>query len=103
MGICSHLSIALTSLLILPLWLFTFFAAQPGHSIMRSPSRPVPRQHWAVPVRREETLAVRDQFRKVGWRPPNHKPKTTKLVASAKSLWDRYVVPSDLQAVSRYV
>jgi hypothetical protein len=70
---------------------------------MRSPFRPVPREHRSVPVRREETLAVRDQFRRVGWRPPNHKPKTTKLVTSAKSLWDRYVVPGDLQAVSKYL
>jgi hypothetical protein len=52
---------------------------------MRSPSHPVPRQPWTVPVRREETLAVRDQILAVGWRPPNHKPKTTKPVLLAKS------------------
>ena len=54
-------------------------------------------------VRREATLEVRDQFRKVGQPPPNHIPKTTKLAASAKSLWDRYVVPDDLQVVLRYL
>jgi hypothetical protein len=70
---------------------------------MRPPFRPAPRQHWTILVRHEETSAVRDQFRKVGWRPPNHKPKTTKLVASAKSLWDRYVIPGDLQAVAKYL
>ncbi len=40
---------------------------------------------------REETLVIREKFRKVGWRPPTHKPKTTKVVAWAKTLWDRYV------------
>ena len=39
----------------------------------------------------EEILAIREEFRKVGWCPPNHKPKTTKNVAYAKSVWDRYV------------
>ena len=63
----------------------------------------VSRPYWTVRVSREETLVIREKFRKVGWRPPNHKPKKAKLVASAKSLWDRYVVPGDLQAVSRYV
>jgi len=67
-------------------------------------SRPVPqRQHWTVPVSREETLAVREKFRRVGWRAPNHKPKTAKIVAWAKNLWDRYLTPSDLQVVSEYV
>jgi hypothetical protein len=51
----------------------------------------VSRSHWTVPVSREETLVIREKFRKVGWRPPNHKPNTTKVVAWAKSLWDRYV------------
>src|SRR5271170_263517 len=60
-------------------------------------SRPVPqRQHWTVPVAREETLAVREKFRKVGWRPPFHKPSTSKVVARAKSLWDRYVTTSSI-------
>ena len=43
-------------------------------------SRPVPhRQHWTVPVSREETLAVREKFRRVSWRAPNHKPKNNQL------------------------
>jgi hypothetical protein len=32
--------------------------------------------HWIDPVSREEELARREKFQKVGWRPPNHKPKT---------------------------
>jgi hypothetical protein len=67
-------------------------------------SRPVPhRQRWTVPVSREETLAVQEKFRRVDWRAPNHKPKTTKIVAWAKNLWDRYLTPVDLQVVSGYV
>jgi hypothetical protein len=87
--------------------MFTLFPAEPGHSIMSEiplQSRPVPhRQHWTVPVSREETLAVREKFQRVGWRAPNHKPKTTKIVAWAKNLWDRYLAPIDLQVVSGYV
>jgi hypothetical protein len=51
----------------------------------------VSRPYWTVRVSREETLVIREKFRKVGWRPPNHKPKTTKVVTWAKSLWDSYV------------
>jgi hypothetical protein len=55
--------------------------------------RPVPpRPHWTDPVSREETLARREKFRKIGWLPPNHKPKTKKVIATAKKLWDRYVI-----------
>jgi hypothetical protein len=50
-----------------------------------------PHPHWTDPVSREETLARREKFRKVGWRPPNHKPKTKRVIASAKRVWDRYV------------
>jgi hypothetical protein len=53
-----------------------------------------PQLHWTVPVAREETLAVREKFRKMGWRPPIHKPSTSKVVARAKSLWDRYMTTS---------
>src|SRR5271156_3323673 len=54
---------------------------------------PVPlRPHWTEPVSREETLARREKFRKVGWLPPNHKPKTKKIIATAKRLWDKYVI-----------
>ena len=35
----------------------------------------------AVPVSHDERLAVREKLRHVGWRPPNHKPNTTKIVA----------------------
>jgi hypothetical protein len=65
-----------------------------------STSRPTSvssRPHWTVPVSREETLARREQFRKVGWRPPNYKRKTTKNIAWAKSTWDRYVTHDDLR------
>jgi hypothetical protein len=31
------------------------------------------RQHWTVPVSREETLAIREKFQKIDWRPPNLK------------------------------
>jgi hypothetical protein len=39
-------------------------------------------------VSREETLAGREKFRKIGWFAPNHKPKTKKVIATAKRLWD---------------
>jgi len=51
-----------------------------------------PRPHWTEPVSREETLARREKFQKIGWLPPNHKPKTKKVIATAKRLWDRYVI-----------
>jgi hypothetical protein len=55
--------------------------------------RPVPpRPHWTEPVSREETLARREKFQKIGWLPPNHKPKTKKGIATAKRLWDKYVI-----------
>jgi hypothetical protein len=41
-------------------------------SVIRTVSH---RQHWTVPVSREETLAVREKFQKIGWRPPTHKPQ----------------------------
>src|SRR5271170_53589 len=59
------------------------------------PSRPrpvPPRPHWTEPVSREETLARREKFQKIGWLPPNHKPKTKKIIATAKRLWDKYVI-----------
>ena len=55
-----------------------------------------PRSYWTLPVSREETLAIREKFRKVGWRKPNHKPKTTKVIARAKKIWDRYMALGDL-------
>jgi hypothetical protein len=55
--------------------------------------RPIPpRSHWTEPVSREETLARREKFRKIGWLPPNHKPKTKKVIATVKRLWDKYVI-----------
>jgi hypothetical protein len=53
---------------------------------------PVPRLRWTEPVSREETLAGREKFQKVGWFAPNHKPKTKKVIATAKRLWDKYVI-----------
>jgi hypothetical protein len=54
--------------------------------------RPIPRRpHWTEPVSREETLARREKFQKIGWLPPNHKPNTKKGIATVKRLWDRYV------------
>jgi hypothetical protein len=43
-------------------------------------------------VSREETLARREKFQKIGWLPPNHKPKTKNVIATAKRLWDKYVI-----------
>jgi hypothetical protein len=59
------------------------------------PSRPrpvSPRPHWTEPVSCEETLARREKFQKIGWLPPNHKPKTKKVIATTKRLWDKYVI-----------
>src|SRR5271163_1825447 len=55
--------------------------------------RPVPpHPHWTEPVSREETLARREKFQKIGWLPPNHKPKTKKGIATVRRLWDKYVI-----------
>jgi hypothetical protein len=35
---------------------------------------------------------MRDKFRKASWRPPNHRPATTKNIAHGKSLWNWYVL-----------
>ena len=51
-----------------------------------------PHPHWTESVSREETLARREKFRKIGWLPPNFKPKTKKAIATAKRLWDKYVI-----------
>jgi hypothetical protein len=57
---------------------------------------PVPhRPYWTASVSREETLAVREKFRKADWRQLNHKPSTTKVVVWVKRLWNRCVIPSD--------
>ena len=72
-------------------------------SVISSQSRTVShRQHWTVPVSREDTLAVREKFQKIGWRPPILKPKTKKIVIWAKNVWDRYLILVDL-VVSGYV
>jgi hypothetical protein len=42
-------------------------------------------------VSREETLARREKFQKIGWLLPNHKLKMKKDIATAKGLWDKYV------------
>jgi hypothetical protein len=56
-------------------------------------SGPVPpRPHWTESVSRKEILARREKFQKIGWLPPNHKPKTKKVIATAKRLWDKYVI-----------
>jgi len=51
--------------------------------------RPVPpRPHWTEPVSREETLARREKFRKIGWLPPNGNILTFYLyLISMKLLW----------------
>jgi hypothetical protein len=83
------------------------FQPNPGIQIMSEiPSQPGPvphRQHWTVPVSREEMLAAREKFQHVGWRPPTHKPKTKKITTWAKGLWDSYLTPGDLQVASGYV
>jgi hypothetical protein len=58
------------------------------------------RPHWTILVPREETLALREKFRKDGWHRPNHKPSTTKIVAWTKSLWDRHVTLDNLSHLS---
>jgi hypothetical protein len=55
--------------------------------------RPVPpRPHWTELVSREERVARREKFRKIGWLPPNHKPKTKIVIATAKRLLEKYVI-----------
>jgi hypothetical protein len=65
-------------------------------ALLLQPSPDVSRSHWTVPVTREETLTIREKFRKVGWRKPNYKPNTTKVIEGAKNLWNRYVARGDL-------
>jgi hypothetical protein len=48
-------------------------------------------------VSREETLAVREKFQEIGWRPPK------KVVVWVKNVWERYLILVDLQVVSGYV
>ena len=57
-------------------------------------------QRQTIPILHEETLALWEKFRKVGWHRPNHKPSTAKIVAWAKNLWDRYVTLDDLSHLS---
>jgi hypothetical protein len=52
---------------------------------------------------REETSAVWEKFQKIGWRPPNHKLETKKIMVWAKNVWGRYLILIDLQVVSGYV
>jgi hypothetical protein len=54
-------------------------------------------------VSREETLAIREKFQKISWRPPNLKPKTKKVVIWAKNVWGRYLILVDLQVMLGYV
>jgi hypothetical protein len=51
-----------------------------------------PRPHCTETVSREEILARREKFWKIGWLLPNHKPKMKKVIATAKRLWDKYVI-----------
>jgi hypothetical protein len=96
-GLCYRLAFALASLSIIALQAqaSTLFSRR-TLQVMNIPplrTRPVPpRPHWTEPVSREETLARRERFQKIGWLPPNHKPQTKKDIATAKRLWDRYVI-----------
>src|SRR5947209_15405426 len=69
---------------------------QPDAKVINVPPlqpRPVPpRPYWTEPLFREETSARREKFRKIGSLPSNHKPKTKKVIATAKRLWDKYVI-----------
>jgi hypothetical protein len=97
-GLCYQLAFALDSQSIVALkaQASTFFSPGRTLQVMNAlPSRPrplPPRPHWTEPVSREETLARREKFQKIGWLPPNHKPKTKKIIATAKRLWDKYVI-----------
>lgn len=82
----------------------TFLSSQSRPQVMNalsSQSHTVSsRPYQTIPVPREETLTLWGKFRKVGWHRPNHKPSTTKIVAWAKNLWDRYVTLDDLSHLS---
>src|SRR2546423_7133061 len=97
MGPCPQPVFGLACLVVLPLecQASTFCSARSALQVMNAPAlQPLPVSappHWTDPVSREETLARRDKFRNVGWRPPNHKPKTKKVVTYAKNVWERYV------------
>jgi hypothetical protein len=59
------------------------------------PLQPCPVPHcprWTELVPYEETLAKTGEFQKVGWFAPNHKPKTKKVIAMARRLWDKYII-----------
>ena len=43
-----------------------------------------PRLRWTEPVSRKEVLARREKVRKIGWLPPNHEPKTKKVIATVR-------------------
>jgi hypothetical protein len=90
-GLCYQLAFALASLSIIALQAqaSTLFSAERTLQVMNVllRTRPVhPRLHWTEPVSREETLARRERFQKIGWLPSNHKPQTKKGIATAKRL-----------------
>src|ERR1700722_1216103 len=68
-GHSPQLAFALASIIVVPGCdqVFTFSPAGMGSQVMNRPPLKS-RQQWKVPVPREETLVVREKFRKVGWR-----------------------------------
>jgi hypothetical protein len=55
------------------------------------PADPNDEQHWAKPILCEETRARLEHFRKLGWLPPNYKPKTLMGIAVVERYWRRCV------------
>jgi hypothetical protein len=48
-------------------------------------------QYWVKPILCEETRARLEHFRKLGWLPPNYKPKTLMGIAEVERYWRRCV------------
>jgi hypothetical protein len=94
------------SCIIAPVWprASTFFSKRTLVSSHERTINAVPHCHFPSTLDGSR-LSRRDadgagKFRKVGWRPLNHKLKTTKNVAWAKSLWVRYMIRDDLRQPS---
>jgi hypothetical protein len=94
------------SCIIAPVWprASTFFSKRTSASSHERTIDTVPHYHFPSTLdgsrvsRRDADGA--GKFRKAGWRPLNHKLKTTKNVAWAKSLWVRYMIRDDLRQPS---
>ncbi|KAK2801732.1 hypothetical protein FQN50_007647 [Emmonsiellopsis sp. PD_5] len=56
------------------------------------PAQPCEHQYWTDPILCEETRARLEDFRCLGWLPPNFKPKMLEGLAVIKQYWQKYCI-----------